>query len=159
MTLLALTNTDYLIYGMAAFAVLYLVIRPFLRRQKDPLDAPLKFGLAQQRAVERDMNNALVELAEMARQVSAQLETRAARLQELLDRADQTIARLERLTGRAAHDAPAADSSAPTAAPPEPPAHAEVYRLADGGLGAAEIATRLDRPRGEVELILALRPR
>ena len=36
--------------------------------------------------------------------------------------------------------------------------HGPVYALADRGLGAGEIARELNRPRGEVELILALRP-
>ena len=54
--------------------------------------------------------------------------------------------------------------------PPEPgaetrrvpstdPRHAEVYALADEGRSPAEIAARLDRPNGEIELILALRPK
>jgi hypothetical protein len=43
---------------------------------------------------------------------------------------------------------------------PDPdPRHVEVYTLADQGLALAEIAQRLKRPNGEVELILALRPR
>ncbi|MDB5294161.1 MAG: hypothetical protein JWO31_144, partial [Phycisphaerales bacterium] len=41
---------------------------------------------------------------------------------------------------------------------PRPP-HADVYGLADEGLGYRQIAQRLDRPYGEIELILALRPK
>ena len=36
---------------------------------------------------------------------------------------------------------------------------AEVYRLGDEGLTLSEISRRLARPNGEVELILALRPK
>jgi hypothetical protein len=38
------------------------------------------------------------------------------------------------------------------------PRHAEVYALADQGLSARDVARRLGRPNGEIELILALRP-
>jgi len=44
--------------------------------------------------------------------------------------------------------------------PPEPqidPRHAEIYAMADEGRSATDIASRLGRPSGEVELILALR--
>jgi hypothetical protein len=34
-----------------------------------------------------------------------------------------------------------------------------VYALADQGQSAYDIANQLGRPRGEIELILALRPR
>jgi hypothetical protein len=37
--------------------------------------------------------------------------------------------------------------------------HAGVYELADAGMPAGQIAQRLARPSGEIELILALRPR
>jgi hypothetical protein len=39
------------------------------------------------------------------------------------------------------------------------PRHAEVYRLADQGQTPQQIAQRLGRPSGEIELILALRAR
>jgi DNA-binding NarL/FixJ family response regulator len=39
------------------------------------------------------------------------------------------------------------------------PRHAEVYDLADEGQSAQEIARQTGRPRGEIELILALRGR
>jgi hypothetical protein len=35
----------------------------------------------------------------------------------------------------------------------------QIYALADDGQTAPEIATTLDRPRGEIDLILALRAR
>jgi hypothetical protein len=39
------------------------------------------------------------------------------------------------------------------------PRYEQVYTLADQGSTAQEIARKLDRPSGEVELILALRTR
>jgi DNA-binding NarL/FixJ family response regulator len=41
---------------------------------------------------------------------------------------------------------------------PPDPRHADVYRMADQGNSPNEIARQLNRPHGEVELILALRP-
>ena len=39
------------------------------------------------------------------------------------------------------------------------PQHAQIYALLDEGLTSHQIADRLGRPDGEVELIIALRPR
>src|SRR3954454_11341814 len=71
-------------------------VRPLRKKKdKDPLERSSGFStLAQQRAVERDMSNLLVELSEMARQMTAQLDTRAAKLELLLKEADERIATL-----------------------------------------------------------------
>jgi hypothetical protein len=165
--MLAATTNDYLIYGLGVMALLYLVIRPMLRKKKDPLDKPINMSLSQQRQVERDMNNVLVELSQMARQITAQLDTRSAKLEELIEEADRKIEELKRLQQKAA---PAANPmvakrptveqkvvSSPAAKAVEEDRHTEVYSLADSGHSAQDIASRLNRPRGEIELILALR--
>jgi len=148
---------------IGAIAVSYLMLRS--RKRKDPLGNRPSISLSQQRSVERDMSNLLVELSDMARQISGQLDTRAAKLELLIKEADEKIAALR----SAASGAPLAqpfDSSAQTpsrpAAIPEEmldPRHIEIYRLFDDGRSAHEIAHQLGRPSGEVELILALRPR
>jgi DNA-binding NarL/FixJ family response regulator len=122
--------------------------------------------LSQQRNVERQMQNLLVELSEMTRQITAQLDTRTQKLMMLIEEADQKIARLEQL-GRS-RDLPTTESFTeprrrePEIAPVFKPAvvdsqHQSVYELADKGRSAPEIARELNRPRGEVDLILALR--
>ena len=148
--------------GMGALALAYVVLRPMMRRKRDPLERNVvQASMAQQRAVERQMQNLLVDLTEMARQISAQLDTRAARLQALLEQADQRIAQLRQLSGAAPVDSPQASTTPETSASAPvsvaSPMHAEVYALADEGRGAKEIAARLNRPSGEIELILALR--
>lgn len=165
--MLAATSNDYLIYGLGVTALIYLVVRPMLRKKKDPLDKPMNLGLSQQRQVERDMNNVLVELSQMARQITAQLDTRSAKLEALLEEADRKIEELKRLQQQ--QQAPAARPAVAkrpvveqkVAAPPakvvEADRHTEVYSLADSGHSAQDIANRLNRPRGEIELILALR--
>src|SRR5438105_468371 len=83
--------------AIGMLAVAYLMFRPKFRK-RDPLDKPPAFSsLSSQRAVERQMQNLLVELSEMARQISAQLDTRAGKLELLIGQADEKIAELKRL--------------------------------------------------------------
>jgi hypothetical protein len=152
-----------------ALAVIYLtMIRPGLKKKKDPLArTPGITNLARQKNVERQMQTLLVELSEMARQITAQLDTRAAKLQALIAEADEKIAMLNNAPGqspRANFDSFKADAVVPAAQTVETdPAvenrNRQVYALADDGQNAAEIAATLDQPRGEIELILALRSR
>jgi hypothetical protein len=153
--------------GVGMLALAYVVLRPMMKRKRDPLERNvIQSSMAQQRAVERQMQNLLVDLSEMARQISGQLDTRAARLQALLEQADQRIAQLRQLTGATGFDSSHSGSNPPSAANEATasapvsvasPMHAEVYALADEGRGAKEIAAQLNRPSGEIELILALR--
>lgn len=165
-------NTRWIVLGFAAFALVYItLIRPLRKKgRKDPLDKPSGGGvLAHQRAVERDMSNLLVELSEMARQMTAQLDTRAAKLELLIKEADDRIATLKRAAAGITtvpsdertellatfSELPAEET--PSAPSPPDPRNLEVYDLADQGLTIQEIAHELGRPTGEVELILALR--
>src|SRR5688572_3490134 len=145
--------TTWIAIAAGIMAVVYVtLVRPLRKKKdKDPLErAPAFSTLSQQRAVERDMSNLLVELSEMARQMTAQLDTRAAKLELLLKEADERIAILksgEPISGQNGHP-PLADSSGSKdaesvivqaramgiAALPEPkidPRHAPVYDLAD----------------------------
>jgi hypothetical protein len=165
--------------GVVALAVLLLLISLLLRagrraRRDDPLsrpEPPPRLSLAEQRAIERDIAALMDELSAMARQVGQQLDARAARIEQLLGAADDRIARLEQLEREPAPLPPSSSlsPSSPTLRPTTPfeairidepdPRHAEIYSLADEGLDLHQIAHRLRRPEGEVELILALRPR
>ncbi len=199
-------QTQWILIAVGSAFMLYILLRPWIngrrKRPTDPLtDQPFKTSLAQQKALERDMQCLLVELHNMARQMSSQIETRVAKLELLLEEADAKIARLESGTGRGAvgpsgdgqagsafnatdydrpplrlatnddaesdggttEDATTAKSTATTATSAKPTTsadrYAELYRLADEGLDARAIAARVQRPLGEIELILALRPR
>lgn len=163
---------DWLVLAMVMLAVTYLLLRSSAKRKKDPLDSPGRMmSLSQQRATERQMESLLVELSEMARQISAQLDTRAAKLEALIREADEKLEQL-----RDAQQQGSLPIEAPRSLPPRPveedrppmrlivpepvdPRHVEVYRLADQGQSAHQIAQRLNRPSGEIELILALRSR
>ncbi|HEX8340397.1 MAG TPA: hypothetical protein VF624_05765 [Tepidisphaeraceae bacterium] len=172
-------NAKYILIGAVALVILYVVFRPFLqKKKKDPLDRPPPTArLSQQRTAERQMETLLVELNEMARRMSAQLDTRSAKLEAIIKDADGRIAELRDLldaarTAGSAASAASFDAGAShgPADPVQPgcatsdvididPTHAKVHHLADDGKTVGEIAHALDRPSGEVELILALRPR
>jgi len=147
------------VYALGAITVLYVVFRPMLRRKKDPLERLPGLSLSSQRRVERDMQNLLVELSEMARQITAQLDTRSAKLQALIEEADRRLAELNKAAGTAA-ETPAVEIKPPigqTPAADQPQAYADIHALADQGRSPREIAQQLGRPIGEIELILALR--
>lgn len=178
-------TTTYVIMGGAVLLIVYTMMRLQKRKnKKDPFDTPFQTrSLAQQRSTERQFETLLVEFSEMSRQMSAQLDTRSAKLEALIQDADQRLAELKAMIEQAPQrpsfampaeiDPPAkrgrpADAPTPVAiamaddvspSPPIDPGHAEVYRLADEDKSPHAIAGELGRPIGEVELILALRPR
>ena len=156
-------QNSWIYVGLGLMLLIYVfVVRPMMRKKKDPLERAAQFPtLAQQRSSEREMQNLLVEFAEMARQMSAQLDTRAVRLEELIRQADERIASLQSAPNRHSEPPIGTDdrpppSRAASEQPPDP-RHADVYALADQGRDPYEIAASLGKPRGEVELILALR--
>ena len=162
-----LDNGTWMGLVIATCATLYIFYRAKRKTKRDPLERhPVSSSMAQQRAVERQMSNLLIELSDMARTVSASIDTRTAKLEALLDEADKRIETLRALSG--------AQTQLPTSTPPQPvltpriasqdaPAcderHMRVYELSDLGQSVREIADALGRPTGEVELILALRSR
>ena len=158
----------WIFFALAMMALVYVsVLRPMMRKRKDPLEKPSGFtSLSQQRAVERQMQSLLVELSEMSRQITAQLDTRSAKLELLIKEADEKIAALHR-AGNGSMQGSAVSAVTPASDPVEMPVvpapleldprHVQVYALADEGQDASAIASALGRPRGEVELILALR--
>jgi len=109
-----------------------------------------------------DLRSMMVELEEVTRQFSAQLDAKSRRLETLIEKADQCIAALESREGGPAIDGqPLADNGAQEFSPPpkpqDDPLTRSVYQLADEGLETGEIARRLEEHVGKVELILALR--
>ena len=159
--------TEWLPMAALALGALYLfVFRPMkTKRKRDPMaDAPIRTTLAQQRHVEREMETLLVELAEMSRKMTAQIDSRSTKLELLIQEADAKIEQLRSMQAMAPKGVtdrfriPDLDPTPPDDVRPTiDPRHAEVYMLADQGRSTAEIADGLHRPRGEIELILALR--
>jgi len=133
-----------------------------MRKKKDPLTSPKSASLAGQREIEKQMTDLIVDLEKMARQMTAQLDTRAARLEALIQEADARIATLRNMEGSSPPTprlrlAPPVEPATPPSEEMPDPRHVEIYDLAQNGHSAHQIAHRLGRPYGEIELILALR--
>src|SRR2546423_8608216 len=93
---LAPEQRGWIALGVAGICIAYLLFRPKMRKKPDPLERPASFGsLSQQRVVERQMQNLLVELSEMARQISAQIDTRVTKLELLIKEADEKLAAMQ----------------------------------------------------------------
>ena len=98
------------------------------------------------------------DMQELSDRLASDLEARAERLERLLALASGRIRELERLIQLQ----PAAETRL-IEPKPQPrgegvdASHLDVYELADNGHTPVEIAKRLDRPTGQVELILNLR--
>ena len=170
--------SQWAVIAAGVLTILYVaVIRPMRKgKRKDPLEKMSGPGrpsatLAQQRAVEREMAGVLVEYEEMIRRMTAQLDTRATKLQLLIEEADAKLLQLKEATGRAvasppplrpapvvqAEAEPGGDEEEPADVETSGRAYADVYHLADRGQSPRQIAMELNRPDGEIELILALR--
>lgn len=121
-----------------------------------------------------DVREMMVELEELARRFSAQLDAKSMRLEKLIEEADRKSERLEQLTrqmpdgdGRCEghsesvphHEAPQMHAASSPAAREQPmdPMTRRVCDMADEGRAPLEIARELDEQVGKVELILALR--
>jgi DNA-binding NarL/FixJ family response regulator len=136
------------------------------------------------REVTMEIQALLGDLEETARRLTAQLDNRYTRLEQLLAEADEKIQRLEGAAGSTgicgkgessplgkvtAQAAPAMTEAQRAltrlrqerGAPPAAldPAYQPIYGLADRGKSSREIAQELGRQPGEIELILALRKR
>ena len=110
-------------------------------------------------AVRRDMDALLVELQELSRKISADIDLRFAKLEAVIADADRRIAALKRLVDEA--DRSTTQGSSPSkldATVPTPEdRYGIVYELADQGKSPIDIARDLGKTPGEVELILNLR--
>lgn len=99
-----------------------------------------------------------VQMHDLARDLTGQLDSKIAILQILLRDAHQQIARLEAATapGRSARRTTATPSSAAPVAKIDPRI-TEIHRLADDGYSSAAISYETGTPVGEIELILSVR--
>ena len=138
--------------------LMYSLRRKLHRRQTEPHPRPSDRASSPARQggeFRRDVENAVVHLEELSRQISAEIDTRHARLEAAIRDADRRIAALQRLSRQAAQRA--GDSAAGAEDVDVDVREAVVHELADAGLSAIEIARDTGKTPGEVELILNLR--
>jgi len=101
----------------------------------------------------------------LASRLAAQLDGKAARLELLIEEALAAAERLERAVAaadaagaeKAPVDAPVVAAGERQAEVPEDPLFTRIFRLADQGLAAVDIARHVREPTGKVELVLSLR--
>src|SRR5687767_8058912 len=125
------------------------------RKRKDPAISkparPIAGKTVSAAPIRRDMDLLMVELQELSRRISAEIDTRFAKLEAAIRDADRRIAVLNRLS-RSAADRPDDGMKSDFDA-----RHGVVYELADAGFSPIEIARDLGKTPGEIELILNLR--
>ena len=99
------------------------------------------------------------EATELTRVLSAQLDSKAQAMEQLIAAADDRLASLRTATGDVdAHEpASTAANSFVQSTSDADPMRMDIFRLADEGLDPLEIAQKLEQPIGQVRLILALR--
>jgi hypothetical protein len=157
-----------LLIGAAIFAMFFMMLsmrRWQQRAQKPrPVPTPAPRPPSLDREMRRDLEDLMVELQELSRKISAEIDTRFMKLETAMRDADRRIATLNRLA-RGQEAAPFADPpSAPLAGDfnadvAADTRHQVVYELADAGFTPVDIARDLGKTPGEVELILNLRRR
>lgn len=91
------SGTGWVIAGVGAVGLMYLYMRGRAKKRADPLADPARMNTAQQKHLDRQMQSLVVELSEMAREMSAQIDTRSQKLTALMEDADKKIAELQRL--------------------------------------------------------------
>lgn len=101
-----------------------------------------------------DINELMVRLEELSREICGQVDTRYAKLEHLLARAQRT---LDALNAAAAAPVPPVGKATPLAAPPPgDPRHTEIYDLSQQGITTIDLARRMNMTLGEIELVLSL---
>lgn len=166
----AMTGTQL---GMLVLAIIFLTIVMISTGRRVRESRALTGRPARERYAElesrqssrRDVEQATIELDKVARQVHAQIDTKLVRLEVLIRDADKRIAELSAAVGdrqrpppfevTLAEETPAAAGE--TAPEGSDERFASIYQWADKGLTAGQIADKVDRAQGEVELILGLR--
>jgi len=166
----------FLIIGLSIFVLMTTWRRVRRSQQHDGLTVQERVSNAMPKVdgVYNQINDLMTELADLSRQINGQIDTRIAKLDLLSAQADETISRLQKLLEQTQANAfsgvtpvsnsiatqPARQNNAPIPEPNRSPIEnqetKDVLNWADQGRSAVSIAQELNRPVGEIELILAL---
>ena len=167
----------WLILAGAFLVISYVMLRN-LRQKVAKSHAHDRMSIAErvaqtkpERHLHDQITELMAELADLSRQINGQLDTRMARLEILLARADQAIVNLSGEPLPTRDDRPPATRPVAERVTPDnqsPPPHARqsprltaqertILEMAERGMTGTQISQELGRPVGEVELILALK--
>ncbi len=157
-----------LVLGVGGVTVVMISTRRRIRNSQRLPRTPTKQRYAElekQARAGRSLEQVMLELDQLARQVHGRIDTQLAKLEAIIRNADQRIDKLSRLV-RAADGEPTLDVTADCEDPHAAPLAASkvedsrdepVFRLADSGRSPIDIARQIGKTTGEIELILALR--
>jgi len=150
--------------------VTWMMLRSYYRKTSKPRQTSKEKArdmvsqVSEQHAMKDDFQELLVDLQELSREISAQIETKFAKLEESIRCADQRIDKLQKLSGASLNiDALVDDSHVPApedhkvSAAEQDPLRRRIYELSDSGCDAVQIAQDMQHSVGEIELILSLR--
>ena len=150
-----------------------IMLRLTYRKQRKSGPSPSTFArehlakIKEEHGMKGDIEELMVQLQELSRDISAQIDTRFTKLEASIQSADERIDTLQKLI-RAAQSRPAVDLVADDDDQPQPspnlPAdppvldqmRSRILSLADLGKNPVEIAREIGRTPGEIELILSL---
>ena len=160
---IAIGNPDgNAIFGMLIAAIAgFFLITGMRRKQRErtravdhpPVPRTLPAPLESKERLRRDLGTLIGELQDLSRKISAEIDTRFAKLEAAIRDADRRIAVLNRLSrGLADKDAQQSGETQD-----EDIRYVIVYELSDAGLSPVDIARDLGKTPGEIELILNLR--
>lgn len=121
--------------------------------------------LKEEKVVHSEIGEVMSHLEQLAREIDAQLDAKLMRMDRCIRDADDRINRLDRVTRNlkagasldVTVDRDSAESLRPLTDDTDRGDNERVFRLADTGKTAREIAGSIGRPIGEIDLILALR--
>ena len=103
-----------------------------------------------------DIDELMVRLDELSREICGQIDTRYAKLEHLIHEAERVTAELRSAPGRGPAGDGQPESAAPAAPPPADPRHADILSRAEQGAAPVDIARQLGLTVGEIELVLSL---
>ncbi len=163
----------FLAVGLSVFVLLTTWRRVRRSQEHDKLTVEQRVSkvMPEDTVISGQINDLMAELADLSRQITGQIDTRMAKLDLLNAQADETIERLQCMLEKSPADAVPAElptaaakatsrnespSREPNRAPIETEETRNILNWAGQGRTAVSIAQQLNRPVGEIELILAL---
>ncbi len=151
--------------GLVMLATTLLMISTRRRIQRDR-NTPRAYvrehasRLREERRLMGDVETVMLQLDELAREITGKIDTRFAKLEKAVRDADARIDRLQRLLraaeGQPTLDVTIAEAESPVESAAAPSRYDQIRSLRAEGLTPVQIAERIGQATGEVELILAL---
>lgn len=150
---------------IAAVCAMLLISQRRRARNREPSTSSyareLRSQMREQGEHHRQTAELAIDLEDIARRITAEVDTRFMKLETVIRHADERIEQLEHLlhsdSGNSPREWIVDDQSGPTGEGEPMDSQAKVIALIDAGLSESDIARRLKLQSAEVELILSMR--